>query len=89
MSAFKTMITTYIITLFLYLIGVFFKLLPSVSSLPEIVDTTLANAMSYIVPFNVLLPLDTLLTAILFILAFEVSFLTFKIIVFVYKRARS
>jgi hypothetical protein len=79
------MIITYLIIGFLSFVGAIFSLFPTVSALPAGMSDSLASVFGYIVPFNFIIPLDTLVGVLGIILTFELGYLFFKIVMYIYK----
>ena len=79
------MIVTYLIVAFLTFVGALFHLFPTVSALPAGMSDSLASVFAYIVPFNFIIPLDTLVGVLGIILTFELGYLLFKIVMYIYK----
>lgn len=80
------MIANLLINIVFYLLGFIASFLPQVSDISENFSQGVASFLSYISSFSLIFPFSDFFSAILIVLGFEVAFLMFKLVVFIFDR---
>lgn len=82
------MITTLLIKLLTFLIGIITTLLPTWQIWPDSLLTGLSYFFTQLLNFNFLFPIDTLLQAIIFLISFETVYFSSKILMKLFNYVR-
>lgn len=80
------MITNYFLNFVGFILKMFSMILPNWSVWPDVVQTSFAYLVSTVSNFNIILPIDTFFTCLIFIINFTCYLVITKIIIIIFTR---